>query len=152
MRVSAPSSSFFLSLRIALIPGGLLVGGAALTGCGGSDRVPVHPVQGQVLFEGKPAPHAHVVLHPVGPADKTPPPQGQVGPDGSFRVGTYQPGDGAPAGEYAVTVQWLLTSAQNPDAPASNRLPVRYSQASTSGLRVQVREGDNRLPTLQLKK
>jgi hypothetical protein len=151
MRVSVISSSFLRSNGHALIRFVMLSGVAVLAGCG-DGRVHVHPVQGQVLFEGKPAPHAHVVLHPVHANDKTPPPQAKVGADGSFSVGTYQAGDGAPAGEYVVTVQWLLTSAQNPDAPASNRLPVRYSQASTSGLRVQVREGENQLPPLELKK
>ena len=126
-----------------------------LAGCGGS-QTPVHPVRGKVLFEGKPVPHALVVLHPVeGADDQAPRPRAQVEDDGSFSVGTFAGRDGAPAGEYAVTVQWWLTSATkgvDSDAPPTNRLPVRYATSSTSGLRVRVEPGDNELPPLHLKK
>jgi hypothetical protein len=150
-------------MRVSLIPTSLapwwrrLVASVLLAGavgCGsGESRVPVQPVRGQVLLEGKPVPHAHVVLHPVQQADATlPRPQAKVNADGSFAVSTYEHGDGAPPGEYAVTVQCWLASAKNPEAPPVNHLPVRYSRAASSGLRVQIREGDTQLPPLHLKK
>jgi len=44
----------------------LLLAVAVCTGCGqaNSDRVPVHPVVGQVTLDGKPLANAFVVLHP----------------------------------------------------------------------------------------
>ena len=148
MRVSVP-----FHVRTASIFGAGLV--LALVGCGSSQN-PVHPVRGKVLFEGKPVPHALVVLHPTEDAGgHAPRPRAQVGEDGSFSVGTFAGNDGAPAGDYAVTVQWFLTSAKkgvDSDAPPTNRLPVRYAAASTSGLRVRIEPGDNELPPLHLKK
>src|SRR5436309_2312718 len=75
-------------------------------GCG-DDRKPLYPVQGRVLFEDRPPPQALVVFHPLGDQGKEAVrPRGQVGPDGSFTLTTHNPGDGAPAGAYAVTVEW----------------------------------------------
>lgn len=118
----------------------------------------LHTVRGQVLFENRPPEHALVVLHPLGRADgDAVRPRGEVGPDGTFVLSTYGARDGAPAGEYGVTVEWWQTSGskKNPqgyDAPPVNRLPARYARVESSGLRVQVKEGDNQLPPFQLRR
>ena len=130
----------------------------AMLGCGSSDSVPLHPVRGKVLFEGQPVPNALVVLHPTKtaePGKDSLRPRAQAGADGTFEVETVGSKDGAPAGEYAVTVQWFLTSARKggeDDPPPTNRLPVRYASAQTSGLRVQVEPGDNEIPTIHLRR
>ena len=153
MRVSFFQATFLSKLSRTALLGGLALTGAGLVGCGDDNRVPVQPVRGQVLLEGKPVPHAHVVLHPLRPVETAvPPPQAKANPDGSFAVSTFQAGDGAPPGEYAVTVACWLASAKNPEAPPVNHVPARYSRASSSGLRVQIREGDSQLPPIQLKK
>src|SRR5262245_15325321 len=73
---------------------------------GGIDRPALAPLTGHVSFDGQPAAGATVIFHPLeAPAD-APRPTATVGTDGTFTLGTYQPGDGAPAGEYAVTVEW----------------------------------------------
>jgi hypothetical protein len=126
------------------------------TGCSRSDRQPVYPAQGQVLYDGKPIPHALVVLHPLSsPGKEALRPHANVGAGGQFVLGTYEPGDGAPAGEYAVTIEWWLSPAkpgtrEGDGLPPVNRLPARYSQAATSGLRVRIQPGDNQLPVLKL--
>ena len=77
-------------------------------GCG-ARRVPCHPVKGQVTFRDRPAAGALVIFHPVdGSAPPAIPakPSGRVGDDGSFTLSTYGEGDGAPAGQYRITVQW----------------------------------------------
>jgi hypothetical protein len=123
--------------------------------CGRSDRKVVVPVEGKVLFESRPAQYALVVFHPVGGSENEPRPSGRVGADGTFTLTTYDAGDGAPPGEYTVTVEWWLTtgSSNNPsgyDRPPVNRLPPRYGKAETSGLRVRITDGKTSLPPFNL--
>src|SRR5262245_26228369 len=100
--------------------GVVAVGCLALAGCG-ADGPPLHPVTGKVLVDGKPAEHATVTFHPAGGGADAPKPRATVKADGSFALTTHTTGDGAPAGEYAVTVEWWLTPAKNPDQPPVNR-------------------------------
>jgi hypothetical protein len=123
------------------------------SGCGTGGR-PVYPVRGQVLYEGKPTPGALVIFHPVEDPDPLAPrPIARVGPDGRFAPTTYRTGDGAPAGEYAVSISWVPEyDQQDPRAERepANLLPERYSKAATSGLRVQIRQGPNELAPFRL--
>src|SRR5688572_24240234 len=80
-------------------------------GCHDSGRLPVHNARGTVLVNGKPAPQALVVLHPREGAS-TVRPQATVDPDGTFRLCTYESGDGAPEGTYGVTVTWWRSPAK----------------------------------------
>jgi hypothetical protein len=126
--------------------------------CAGCSRggTKLHPVRGRVLFEGKPTPHALVVLHPLDPpGEDAPRPRGQVAADGSFMLSSLRAEDGAPAGRYAVTVEWWLSPTgrgKGDDLPPSNRLPARYSRPETSGLQVAVQPGVNELPVIRLTK
>jgi hypothetical protein len=132
----------------------LLVG--LVAGCGSSDRKPVFAAEGRIVFDGKPIPHALVTLHPLNPSDReSPRPHGSVTKDGTFVLTTYDAGDGAPAGEYGVTVEWWLTNAtartgEGDSPPPTNRLPGRYARVETSKLRVRIEEGANQLPIIQL--
>lgn len=78
-------------------------------GCGGGKPTAV-PVTGKVLFRNTaPAAGALVVFHPTDVAfEKTigGKPVGTVADDGTFKLTTYEAGDGAPAGEYGVTIDW----------------------------------------------
>lgn len=113
-----------------------------------------HPVRGQVLFDGQPLPQASVVFHPL--SEEMPAvvrPSGQAGEDGFYTLSTYRSGDGAPAGEYAVTVEChpLIDTYDLPGSvPGPNLLPRRYSRPETSPLRVRVAPGNNELPPLEL--
>src|SRR5262245_61079551 len=79
-----------------------------LNSCAGkSGRKPVYPVSGQVFVGDKPAVQAFVVFHPKEDDSlEATRPYGHVGTDGSFSLTTYDPGDGAPAEEYIVTIVW----------------------------------------------
>jgi hypothetical protein len=81
-------------------------------------------------------------------------PSSRVGADGSFTLSSYVSGDGAPAGQYLVTVDWLGTKEEaNPKTGVlPNKLPSRYSDPKTSTLHAEVREGTNELPAFQLHK
>ena len=109
-------------------------------------RKPVHPVKGKVFVAGKPAVGAFVLFTPVNePADSPDPrPRAEVQGDGSFDLFTYEEKDGAPAGDYKVTVLW-------PGSEESDRLQGRYADASSSKLRAKVKDGPNELPPFQLR-
>jgi len=109
-----------------------------------------------VLVKGKPAAHAQVTFHPVN--DNSPEavhPVGTVDEKGGFTLTSYQQGDGAPEGEYLVTVQWFLATkprnaSAGDDYTTVNHLPARYGRPESSGLRATVRKGDNELPPFSL--
>ena len=137
----------------------LLATPLAMSSCGGQG---LHPVHGQVLYEGKPAAGAVVFFHPQddhpstagaqgNPVTAADLPSGKVGPDGSFELTTYKRGKGAPAGRYTVTVSWTGPSAAG-DSDGPNLLPARYLDPATSQLAVEVKEGDNKLQPFQLTK
>src|SRR5262249_51679508 len=122
-----------------------------------SDRVPVHPAQGQAFLDGKPMPNATVLLDPIWTdAPKFPKPRGIVKDDGTFVLATYGKDDGAPAGEYKVSVQWFVKNDKQQESEGGtlprNVLPVKYANPETSGLSVNIKEGINLIPPLQLKR
>src|SRR6516162_2916123 len=89
--------------------GSLVILGTLLlvSGCG-QGRKTVYPVYGKVLTAGeKPAEGALVVFHPLGAATtESTKPLAYVKNDGSFALTTYTQADGAPEGEYAITIEW----------------------------------------------
>lgn len=86
-----------------------------LTSCGGDrDLRKTHPVTGTVTVDGQPAPAGVVVsLHPqYAETDRLPiNPRGVTDDAGRFKITTYNTDDGAPEGEYVVTVEWLQRSS-----------------------------------------
>jgi hypothetical protein len=140
------------SIKKALVqsPVALLVALVAMlaTSCESNKRVPVFPVSGQVLFGGKPIPRALLVFHPAGESSLRP--LGAAEEDGSFTLSTYDDGDGAPVGEYIVTVEWRRLATIDDDKPPPNLLPAKYTNPKTSGLTARITEGDNVLPPIQL--
>jgi hypothetical protein len=104
-------------------------------------RLATHPAVGRVYFEGSPIPGAVVTL--TSDQAKGPKAIGVVEADGSFKLSTYKAFDGAPAGEYVVTVAVGKSGL--------NALPAKYATAAKSELRVTIREGKNEI-VLELKK
>jgi hypothetical protein len=68
--------------------------------------------------------------------------RGVVGPDGSFKLGTRTRDDGAPVGEYQVTVIEHRKNA-NPEGTAlvPAQLAAKYANLSTSELAASVKPG-----------
>jgi hypothetical protein len=134
----------------------LLIPALLCASCGRADRKPVYPVRGKVLFDGRPVPQAFVAFHPLNDARADAVrPTGRTDKDGWFTLTTYTAQDGAPAGEYAVTVEWrrvVNTFDEGGSGYAPNRLPARYSQPTTSRLTVRVSEGPNELQPIRLTK
>ena len=75
-----------------------------------------------------------------------------VAPDGSFAVSTYDGGDGAPEGEYVLTVQWYKPVRQGNDLVGGpNVLPAKYASPRTSDVRITVAAGENHLKPILLR-
>ena len=77
-------------------------------GCSESYGVPTYPVQGSLIINGEPAKDALVIFRSVGvPVDsKNSEPWGLVDANGEFHLRTYRKDDGAPEGEYHVSIAW----------------------------------------------
>lgn len=121
--------------------------------CEKSNRKPVYPARGKVLFEGKPAAGATVFFYLVeNDASGTPnlkidrdgiAPFGVTDTDGSFQMTTYLTFDGAPAGEYVVTIRYPEPPRRGDDEQGPDRLRGRYNDFKTSPLRATVEKKTN---------
>jgi hypothetical protein len=118
-----------------------------------TNRRPTYPVRGKVFLDGCPVPNAEVVFHFVQPGGKQFIHSGDalVDADGSFVLSTYTAEDGAPAGEYAVTVTLRTPPWDASGKPGPNQLPPRYARPQTTDLRVKVKDAVNDF-TIELKK
>ena len=110
-------------------------------GCG--RRPALAPVSGRVTLDGKPLEFGSVMIQPkAGPAAR-----GTIQADGSFTVGTFQPGDGAIVGP--ATVRVACYEQQRPGAPppqgelalGKSLIPEQYTQFETSGITATVAAG-----------
>lgn len=141
-------------MRRAKFPVVALAGLVLLGGCSRGPRF--NPVAGQVLWRGKPAAGARVIFHPLAETAGVPKPSAVVEESGAFHVGTYAPNDGAPAGEYKVTIDWFDLSPQTAstdvgETPSpSDKLKGRYADPKRSSLQATIKEGENTLPPFEL--
>lgn len=94
-----------------------------------------------------------MVFHPLTvAAEKSPQPIGHTDAAGRFVMTTLNPGDGAPEGEYAITVE--LRQPQQigeeivRDGP--NLLEAKYANPKESPLRYKVVPGKNEVPEIRL--
>jgi hypothetical protein len=132
-----------------------IAAGMLLVGCSpsGPPRAATHPTKGSISFQGQPIGGAFLVLHPKAAKPDVPTPRAHVQSDGTFAVSTYDSSDGAPAGEYVVTVQWQkLVKAGSDFLPGPNLLPPKYSSPTTSGVIVTIAAGQNNLPPITLRR
>jgi hypothetical protein len=150
------------------------VAAVAFCGCGGSEPVdsidkPLFPAAGKISYRGKPIPNARVTFHPVEslgagglsanpvggsgtestPAPLVRTPFAIVKEDGTFELSTLKLGDGAPEGEYAVTVSWTGEKPTVSDSDLPEKLPPKYQNPAFSGLKVRVKQGEA-IPELKL--
>lgn len=132
-----------------------------LFGCGGDASKPkLGRVSGKVSYNGQPVTKGMVSFVPIsGPGSETgQSATGEIGTDGSYKLTTFESGDGAVLGEHKVLVQ---SSEEDPalkgqgmpipDAkgnfntkPPKHLVPEKYLTADKTPLRYTVKEGDNR--------
>jgi hypothetical protein len=110
------------------------------------------------MFQGQPATGAVVVLHPTLGDDKLQKlrPYGTVDSAGVYTLNCYGQGDGAPAGEYLVTVTWEVgessSGSEDPEAApiVPDRLGGKYCDPQQSELKAVVSPGTTEIPEFTL--
>ncbi len=138
----------------------LIVLASTAVSCSSSSRPELFPVRGKVLVKNKPAGGVLLTFLPAGEKDPTPfRPLAITSEDGSFLVTTDEE-DGAPAGEYVVTMVWkdaAPTKAKKDKniqmmmgSPQVDKLGGKYADRK-KGLKVKIEKGPNELKTFELK-
>jgi hypothetical protein len=129
----------------------VLLGVFAAHGCSSDvPRVQVYPITGKVTYKGKPPAGARVVLRPIGgTAVEGLVPSGAVKVDGSFAITSFDPEDGAPEGDYAVTVEWYKYD-EKIGGIGGNVIPDEYANPSTSPVKVTVQGGPTSIPPIAI--
>lgn len=139
-----------------------------IAGCSSESGFPTtYPVAGTVKYKSKPVDGATVTFYLTDGKGSA---VGSTGPDGSFTLSSFRPGDGAVAGNYKVSIaKYAATQEVSADTPPpgeiasgdidpanyapptassssqrpaapKNELPPKYAQADSSGLTASVSE------------
>lgn len=117
-----------------------------LSGCGGTKT---YPVYGRVELEGEPDSGGElegycVTTESIDSTDEQGirfTANGYIAADGTFRLTTFEPDDGAVAGRHRVAVS---APVQLFDGPANSEvIEIRYGDLSQSGLEITVSPGSN---------
>jgi hypothetical protein len=124
-------------------------------GCCSSTLTPPEtvPVAGSVTCEGKPVPGVRVRFHAqfdMGKVEFVP--YGETGADGKFVLNTGAPGNGAPRGEYVVTLEvpYIDDGTQDGLEAEVDGLKGVYSDPDQSEWKVTIVDGANLLAPFQI--
>ena len=130
----------------------LLLWLALVLGCGAGGKPPAIPVKGKVMFKkDTPAAGAMIVFHPLSEEFERRiggKPFAKVQEDGSFQLTTYQENDGAPEGEYGLSVDWrvkpknFLVFDSESSASGKQMLKDKYTNPQKPFLKVTVKKGE----------
>lgn len=111
-------------------------------------RPPVFPASGRVTYNGAPLAEAFVTFSPESGTHGA---SGMTDVEGKYALTTFKQGDGAPAGNYTVTITKAEPKVTpNPADPENlpplkveqrHLIPKKYSSPSTSGLKAAVTDG-----------
>jgi hypothetical protein len=124
-------------------------------------QLPVFPVSGQLTMDGQPMADAQLVFYS---AEERPKGTSRIRPhattneDGTFRVSTYGSEDGAPVGQYRVTVSWKGPSigpsgevgVAGDDDDRPEKVPAAFRNPKFSRIKVEIAEGENALTAWDL--
>ena len=112
------------------------------------------PAKGTAMLNEKPIAGASIVLYraDAGSTTRGFHSRAIVDEDGRFELGTLRPQDGAPVGNYVVTIVWNKQTITNGRVETSpNRAPAKYASRETTDLKVTITKGTNQLPAFELK-
>ena len=138
-----------------LVKGNACLGDQFFTAEQAADVVPL-----STTVDDLPAVGAALVFHAqtgVGPSQQLRP-RGTADERGGFRLATYQRDDGAPQGNYRVTVTWQgPPTASDPEemhpdvlAAQPNQLDAALADPKTTPITVQISRGNNQLEPFRL--
>ena len=125
----------------------LLLSGACLGGCSKGDGVRRGIVAGKVTFGGNSVSPATIRFEDSSGGAPT----ADIQPDGTYQVRTYKD-VGLPVGTYKVAVTpgsmkppetLPLAGEKTPQRQETSAIPEKFHSTATSGLQVEVREGEN---------
>jgi len=148
--------AMIMRLRHRLIGSLAGLGLLAVLGCGGDGLPRRYPVSGRVTYQGKPVPKGEVTFSPTRDNGRTA--AGNIQGDGSYRLTTMNPGDGALPGRYRVSVTAVavdfsevettkggppLSEEAEEILPRIHYAPSRYENPDTSGLTAEVKPQSN---------
>jgi hypothetical protein len=107
---------------------------------------PAHPVGGRVMVDGKPAAGVEVHLYPLNRYREAgvARPRGTTDRDGGFRLVTGEGKEGAPSGQYHVTLVWPAGGG------GADRFGGAYAEPDGSGLTALIDDGTAELPTFNV--
>ncbi|VTS06907.1 hypothetical protein [Tuwongella immobilis] len=130
--------------------GGILLVGMLLTvGCQDSlpPRDPVVPVSGSVRFQGAAVAGGAITFHPAQSVENPRATRslGSIDKDGNYQLTTYDTHDGAPPGEYVVTIYWpgKLPAGSPIGEVGPDRLKGKYANPKTTKLKATVKDSPN---------
>lgn len=108
---------------------------------------PAYPVSGTVTFKNAPMAGAIVTFYPLAPKGKfDAAPSATADQEGRYKLTTYNTADGAPSGDYRVTIYWpgkrRGTPNEEGDLPP-DQLKEVYAGKTTSKLRATVEPREN---------
>jgi len=119
-----------------------------LAGCGRQPPSRVYQVEGKLLVGEAPAANASIAFHPLDGKRSSTCSVATTHPDGSYCLTTYGTADGAPEGEYVVTVIWHnvtvpIDECACPNPTEHDRLLGIFADRTSSSLRATVRPEQN---------
>jgi hypothetical protein len=135
----------------------LAVAGCSESGVSSQEKLQPVPVSGRVAYRGKPLGNVSVSFQSI---DGKVCAMGTTDATGAFRLTTYAPDDGAPAGSYKVTVAASGTAREvepgviapmPEETTTGSPIPARYADPTKSDLTADVKESGTNRFTFELK-
>ena len=122
-----------------------------VAGCGGKTetRPPTFPVSGKVVSKGQPVDGATLMFHPASPTLKQFPGYAKTDKDGSFKVSTFDAGDGAPEGDYSVTITWLTVVPED-GGYGDDRYQGKFNNPATTPFKAKVSKPSTELAPFEV--
>lgn len=122
------------------------LGGVCGCGTEAEEFPETFPVTGKVSLRGEPLSKGAISFVPTNGRPAT----ANIEADGTYRLSTFKPGDGAVPGPYRVTISAMDTDPmQMPrpgDPPPKSLVPKKYSKTATSDLKATVEKKTNEIP------
>jgi hypothetical protein len=123
-----------------------------LPGCAKQGWLDTYPVKGTILVDGRPAKEVVVSFHPKEDTGNRPYlPSGRTNERGEFVLSTFAEGDGAPACEYDVTIEWPVRYNPISTLWEGDKLNGRYSNQTKPAATVTIEKKRQELAPFELK-